>query len=67
MNLMIFLPTIKELNSKYDTWIFVTPVYWYSMSGQMKIFLDRITDLLKWHKDEGRKIRGKVNGFNQRE
>lgn len=58
-----FLPTIKQLNSKFDTWIFVTPVYWYSMSGQMKIFLDRITDLLKWHKDEGRKLRGKSMGL----
>jgi multimeric flavodoxin WrbA len=26
--------------------IFATPVYWYSMSGVMKIFFDRLTDLL---------------------
>ena len=26
--------------------VFATPVYWYSMSGTMKGFLDRLTDLL---------------------
>ena len=31
--------------------VFATPVYWYSMSGPMKIFFDRITDLL--HDKEG--------------
>lgn len=32
----------------------VTPVYWYSMSGTMKIFFDRISDCLK----TGKKLRG---------
>lgn len=27
--------------------IFVTPVYWYAMSGVMKTFFDRFTDLLR--------------------
>jgi multimeric flavodoxin WrbA len=39
--------------------IFASPVYWYSMSGPMKIFFDRLSDLLKSRKDLGRKLRGK--------
>ena len=34
-------------------------VYWYSMSGLMKAFFDRITDCLKIEKETGRKLRGK--------
>lgn len=54
-----FIPVITEMINNYNQWIFITPVYWYTMSGRMKIFLDRITDLLKWHKNLGRKMRGK--------
>jgi multimeric flavodoxin WrbA len=43
----------------YETIIFITPVYWYSMSGLMKNFFDRISDCLKTEKDLGRKLRGK--------
>ncbi len=39
--------------------IFATPMYWYSASGQMKIFLDRLSDLLSFDKDKGRQLRGK--------
>ncbi|MEM9930524.1 MAG: NAD(P)H-dependent oxidoreductase, partial [Bacteroidota bacterium] len=39
--------------------IFASPVYWYSMSGGMKIFFDRISDLLKSQKEIGRQLRGK--------
>ena len=53
-----FLPTMRKLVA-YDTLIFVTPVYWYAMSGLMKNFLDRITDCLKIEKETGRKLRGK--------
>ena len=53
-----FLPLMKELVS-HDTLILVTPVYWYSMSGLMKTFLDRITDCLQIEKETGRKLRGK--------
>lgn len=53
-----FLPVIREV-VKYDLIILATPVYWYSMSGLMKNFLDRITDCLKIEKDTGRKLRGK--------
>lgn len=54
-----FLPTIRSILDQYDTLIFATPVYWYSMSGIMKDFFDRISDLLKIEKDTGRKFRGK--------
>lgn len=44
----------------YDTIIFATPVYWYSMSGVMKVFFDRLTDLITIKKDLGRGLRGKT-------
>ena len=42
-----------------DPLILATPVYWYSMSATMKIFIDRISDLLDIRKDLGRKLKGK--------
>lgn len=39
--------------------IFATPVYWYSMSGQMKVFFDRLTDLVTIRKTSGRQLAGK--------
>ena len=51
--------TLMEKIITYDTLVFATPVYWYSMSAQMKTFLDRYTDLLKIHKNIGRQLRGK--------
>ena len=54
-----FIKLISEIISKYDTLIFATPVYWYSMSGLMKVFFDRFTDLITIQKDLGRKLRGK--------
>ena len=53
-----FIPLIEKL-LEYDHWAFASPVYWYSMSAQMKIFFDRISDLLTVRKDLGRKLRGK--------
>ena len=58
-----FLPLMVEIVNKYDTIIFATPVYWYSMSGIMKNFFDRITDCLKIEKEIGRKLRGKTMGM----
>lgn len=58
-----FLPLISKMIENYKVWIFITPVYWYSYSSRMKIFLDRISDLLKWHKPLGRKMRGKSMGL----
>lgn len=54
-----YLDLMNRIITKYDTLIFATPVYWYSMSGIMKVFFDRLTDLLEIEKDLGRKLRGK--------
>ena len=53
-----FVPLMEKLLA-YDTWIIATPVYWYSMSTQHKIFFDRFSDLLTIRKDLGRQLRGK--------
>jgi len=52
-----FLPLIETL-LKYDSWIFASPIYWYTMSAQLKVFVDRITDLLDIELEKGRKLRG---------
>ena len=54
-----FLPTIKSIIDNYDTLIFATPVYWYAMSGIMKDFFDRITDLLHHHNAWARNLENK--------
>ena len=54
-----YLPLMKSILATYDTLIFATPVYWYAMSGIMKTFFDRITDLITVEKDLGRTLRGK--------
>jgi multimeric flavodoxin WrbA len=40
-----FEPLMKRLLD-YDQIIFATPVYWYAAAAPMKLFLDRISDLL---------------------
>lgn len=47
---------------KYEKIIFVTPVYWYAASAQMKIFIDRTSDFLDIDelKDIGRRLRNKT-------
>tara|TARA_R110002073_G_scaffold306012_5_gene475184 strand:+ start:29409 stop:29921 length:513 start_codon:yes stop_codon:yes gene_type:complete len=54
-----FLPLMEKIITEYDTIVFASPVYWYSMSGTMKIFFDRISDLLTYKKELGRQLRGK--------
>lgn len=54
-----FLDLMKRIIDQYEVIIFATPVYWYSMSGIMKVFFDRLSDLLTIEKDMGRKLRGK--------
>lgn len=54
-----YLTLIKKIIEEYDIMIFATPIYWYSMSGIMKVFFDRFTDLLTIEKELGRKLRGK--------
>lgn len=53
-----FIPTIEKL-VKVDTIGLISPVYWYSVSAQMKTFIDRFSDLLGPRKDLGRQLRGK--------
>ncbi|WP_159653080.1 flavodoxin family protein [Vibrio atypicus] len=53
-----FLPLIAEL-SEFDHIVFASPVYWYSMSAQLKVFFDRLSDLLTIEKDLGRELKGK--------
>jgi len=57
-----FIPLIKEILT-YDNIIFSTPVYWFSPSMQMKLFLDRVTDLITVEKDLGRQLKGKTTAL----
>lgn len=57
-----FFPLIKGIIENYDTLIFATPVYWYNMSGILKVFFDRFSDLIRIEKETGRKLRGKKIG-----
>ena len=50
---------IAEKIGLADTVIFATPVYWYSMSGLMKVFIDRFTELLSTHKPIGKALKNK--------
>ncbi len=50
---------IAEKMTRAEVIIFVTPVYWYSMSGILKVFFDRFTDLITIHKALGRALAGR--------
>lgn len=56
-----FLPLMERL-LEHENIIFVTPVYWYGPSAQMKVFIDRTSDFLDLDelKDMGRRLRGKT-------
>jgi NAD(P)H-dependent FMN reductase len=54
-----FLPLVERLASK-SLWILATPVYWYAMSGQMKVFFDRLSDLVTIRKPLGRRLAGRT-------
>jgi multimeric flavodoxin WrbA len=54
-----FLSIIKKIANDYELIVFATPVYWYSMSGIMKTFFDRLSDCLRLEKETGRKLRRK--------
>ncbi len=53
-----FISVIDEI-LQHKTIVFATPVYWYSMSGLLKTFLDRTTDLIKVHKDRYKQLKGR--------
>ena len=46
--------------AKAQAIIFVRPVYWYSMSAQLKVTFDRLTDLTETRKDIGKRLAGKT-------
>ena len=56
-----FIPVMNQLLG-YEKIIFVTPVYWYGPSAQMKTFIDRTSDFLDVEelKDIGRSLRNKT-------
>lgn len=51
-----FIPLIADIIDGSKTILFATPVYWYSMSGIMKDFVDRLTDCVTIRKDLGRRM-----------
>lgn len=53
-----FIGMIEDI-LQHDHVVLASPVYWYSVSATMKVFMDRLSDLLKIQKDLGRKLRGK--------
>ncbi|WP_420571002.1 flavodoxin family protein [Kordia sp.] len=57
-----FNALFKKLTANYETFVFATPIYWYTMSGVMKVFFDRISDFLFDEKDIGRRLRGTKMG-----
>lgn len=54
---------IMERVLTFDKIIFATPVYWYSMSGLLKTFFDRFTDLVTFQKQIGRRLAGKTTAL----
>ena len=54
-----FFKIIEEEILPHQSIVFATPVYWYAMSGLMKIFFDRLTDLITIKKQLGRQLKGK--------
>jgi len=54
--------TLMDHILKHEHIIFASPVYWFAMSAQMKIFIDRMSDFLSVDelKDKGRELRGKI-------
>ena len=53
-----FLPLMEQVIS-HSLLVLATPIYWYTMSAHMKIFIDRLSDCLTIRKDIGRKLRRK--------
>jgi len=53
-----FLPLLRRV-ARYNCIVMVTPIYWYTMSGRMKVFFDRLTDSMQVDKALGRSLAGK--------
>lgn len=56
-----FEPLIQRMLA-HEQVIFATPIYWYAVSPAMKVFLDRLSDLLEVPDllPAGRRLRGKT-------
>jgi multimeric flavodoxin WrbA len=54
-----FLRIVQKMLDS-ETIVFATPVYWYAMSGLMKIFFDRFSELLSTHKPMGKALKGRT-------
>ncbi|MDR6240205.1 flavodoxin family protein [Aureibacter tunicatorum] len=53
-----FIALAEEM-VKYDKIVLASPVYWYTMSAQLKAFIDRFSDLVRVRKDLGRALEDK--------
>jgi multimeric flavodoxin WrbA len=53
-----FLAVVKAMQ-EHDVIAFATPIYWYAMSGHLKVFFDRLTELITRQKPMGRSLAGK--------
>ncbi|MDY7539350.1 NAD(P)H-dependent oxidoreductase [Undibacterium sp. 5I1] len=53
-----FLLLMNEV-LKFEHIILASPIYWYAPSSVMKVFLDRLSDLITIEKSLGRKLRDK--------
>ena len=55
---------LGEVMLRYDAYIIATPVYWYSVSGVLKNFVDRLTSMENMIYHTGRSLlEGKVAAF----
>lgn len=43
-----------------DLITFASPIYWYAVSGHLKLFLDRFSDLISKNKELGKQLYGKA-------
>jgi multimeric flavodoxin WrbA len=56
-----FEPLMRRV-LRHERILFATPIYWYAVSPAMKVFLDRLSDLLELPDllETGRRLRGKT-------
>lgn len=52
--------TVVDALTAHTRIVFATPVYWYAMSGRMKVLFDRFSDLVTVQKDLGRQLKGRT-------
>lgn len=53
-----FVVLVEKLLT-FEKIVFATPVYWYAMSAQLKVFFDRLSDLLGIRKALGKALKGR--------